>query len=66
MSAEESKGVDPDLPELTENEDNETRMTYGAGTTTWYLIAVWVTAIVGFVIYAAKLLVPSLGSWGAP
>jgi hypothetical protein len=66
MSAAENDVVDPDLPELIESDHAETRMTFGRGKWTWYVVAIWVGALIGLGIYAANLLVPSLGSWGAP
>ncbi len=55
-----------DVPALTEQEDGITRMTYDDGKWHWFPVIIWLGVITGIVIYAARLLIPSLSNWGAP
>ena len=51
---------------LREQDAAETQMIYDHGKVPWFIGAMWVCALIGFAIYIARYLVPSLVSWGAP
>lgn len=71
MSASESKAqaVESGLEPLLESvkDDHETLMTYNeSARVPWWVVAVWVIAIIGFVGYLVKYLFPDLALWGSP
>lgn len=59
-------GEPADLMESA-TDDHETRMTYDESSRVpWWVIAVWIIAMIGYLTYVSLYLFPDLATWGRP
>jgi type VI protein secretion system component VasF len=68
-AASEAAAIDPGAEPLVEPADDshETRMTYDESSRVpWWVVAVWVCALIGFAGYMVFYMFPDLAKWLAP
>jgi hypothetical protein len=68
-AASETAAGDPAAGPLVESakDTHETEMTYDASSRVpWWVVAVWICSMAGFVAYLVIYLFPDLARWGAP